>query len=37
MQMFTLDSYQYSNNTVHLGVSEMQVVCMKAVAEKNGT
>jgi len=44
MQMSTLDSYQYSNNTtiLYLGVREIQAACMKAVTketgkEKNGT
>jgi len=37
MQMSTLDSYQYSSNhdnTVHLGVREIQAVCMNAVTGK---
>jgi len=37
MQMSTLDSYQSSskhNNTVHLGMREMQAVCMNAVTGK---
>jgi len=35
-QMFTPDSYQYINNdnTVHLGVREMQAVCINAIEEK---
>jgi len=34
MQISTLHSYQYSNNTVHLGVREMQDVFMKVVTKK---
>jgi len=34
MQVYTLDSYQYSNDTVHLGVREMQAVFMKVVTKK---
>jgi len=37
MQMSTLDSYQYSSkheNTAHLGVREMQAVCMNAFTGK---
>jgi len=34
MQISTLHSYQYSNNTVHLGVREMQAVFMKVVTKK---